>query len=128
MLDSSVLYIVLTAILLILTSALVTVIRAKTNIFHGDGGNDGLARARRGYETMLQFSVPFLALMIVFDLTGGGPVWIMWLSIVFLVTRLSHIAYMYKFDGLHPLRGIGTFGSHGVNAVLVVLLLMGHMG
>ena len=70
--------------------------------------------------------VPFLALVIAYHLTGGPAAWIMWLSIAFLVTRLSHLVYMYKFDGLHPLRAIGTFGSHGVNVVLVVLLLIGY--
>lgn len=77
MLDFSDLYIVLTGILLILTSAFVTVTRAKTGILHGDGGNDSLARARRAHYTMLEFGVPFLALVIAYDLTGGSADWIM---------------------------------------------------
>ena len=52
-LAESALYIALLGILLTLTSAFVTILRGKTGILFGDGGNDSLARARRAHTTVL---------------------------------------------------------------------------
>ena len=123
-LAESALYIALLGILLTLTSAYVTILRGKTGILFGDGGNDTLARARRAHTTVLEFGVTFLLLMIAYELLGGSATWIMWLAIAFIITRLIHVLYQFKFDGLHFTRAIGTFGSHIVNIIFVVLILV----
>ncbi len=128
MLTHSVLYIALTGALIMLTSIYITVLRAKTNILHGDGGNDALVRARRSHTAMIEFGLPFLVLMIAYDVTGGSAAWIMWLGIAFLVTRLSHLLYFYRFGGLHLTRAAGTVGTHAVNGILVVLILIAALG
>ena len=124
LLEESALYIALLGILLTLTSAFVTITRGKTGILFGDGGNDSLARARRAHTTVLEFGVTFLLLLISYELLGGSATWIMWLGIAFIVTRLFHVLYMFKFDGTHFTRAIGTLGSHIVNIILVGLILV----
>ena len=128
MLTHSVLYIALTGALIMLTSIYITVLRAKTSILHGDGDNDALARARRSHTAMIEFGVPFLVLVIAYDVTGGSAAWVMWLGIAFLVTRLSHLLYFYRFAGLHPTRAVGTVGTHAVNVILIVLILIEALG
>ena len=98
--------------------------RFKTDTPFNDGGHNSLIRARRGHLTALEFSVPFLILLAVFELLGGSAPWIIGLGIAFLVTRLAHVLFMYRFDGRHFTRGIGTGGSHAVNIILVVMILM----
>ena len=124
MLTTSVLFIALTGALIVMTSIYITVLRAKTNVLHGDGGNDALARARRSHTAMIEFGLPFLALLVAYDVTVGSSAWVMWLGIAFLVTRLSHLLYFYRFEGLHVTRAVGTVGTHAVNVILIVLLLI----
>jgi len=128
MLTHSVLYIALTGALIMLTSIYITVLRAKTSILHGDGDNDALARARRSHTAMIEFGVPFLALLVAYDVTAGSAAWVMWLGIAFLVTRLSHLLYFYRFAGMHVTRAVGAVGTHAVNGILVVLLLIEALG
>ena len=123
-LAESAIFIAVLGILLTITSAFVTITRGKTGILFGDGGNDSLARARRAHTTVFEFGVTFLLLLIAYEVLGGSATWILWLGIAFIITRLFHVLYMFKFDGLHFTRAIGTFGSHIVNIILVVLILV----
>ena len=76
--------------------------RAVTDIFFDDGGNQDLARARRAHSTILQFSVIFLVALTVYEMAGAPKHWIIPICLVFFLGRLLHAYGMLKLGPKTP--------------------------
>jgi uncharacterized membrane protein YecN with MAPEG domain len=103
----SVLIIALLGIIITLFSLNVTRVRAVTDIFLGDGGNESLASAIRAHYTILQFSLIFLVALTVYEMAGAPKEWIVPIGLVFILGRLMHAYGMLKLEPKNPMRAIG---------------------
>jgi uncharacterized protein len=126
MLEHSAPYVAILAILITVLAMRVSVVRARTQILWGEGSppNETLQRARRAHNTVMEFSVPFLTVLVAYDLVGGNGTWIMWLAIAFIVGRVLHAFGMYFLGPMNVGRASGAALSSLSTLAVAILLLV----
>jgi hypothetical protein len=116
-------YIALTVLAITALSIYVSVRRARTRIWFGDGDDVPLARARRAHYTLLEFGVIFLVALLTFELTGGDKAWIHPLGILFLAGRWLHVMSALFMPPANLARLCGVLASHAATLAVCALLL-----
>lgn len=117
-------YVAILGIAISLLSAYVSVQRGKLKIWFDDGGSNALARARRAHYTVFEFSMPFLLLLVTYELLGGAKGWIHPLGIVFLVARAMHAVAALFLGEVSAARGLGMLISHACSLIVAARILM----
>jgi uncharacterized protein len=105
-------------------SAVVVYIRFKTKIMYGDGGNMTLIRSRAVHFNLLENGIPFLILLISFDILGGSRNNIIGVGSIFILARLIHAISTYWLRPDHLFRAIGYSISHLAQVYLMVKIWM----
>jgi len=82
-----------------------------------------LIRARRGFNAMLQYSAPFLFVLVPYELMGGDKLWIHALGTIFLLGRVSHVASALFLTPKSLARAVGALVSHACTLLLCVRIL-----
>jgi len=118
------LYAALCAIIVLALALRIMVMRWQTKIGIGDGGDSRLARAIRIHGNAIEYVPIALILMLVAELGGARPALLHGCGVVFVVARIGHAMGLRRTAGLSIGRGIGTTGTVGVIAVLVVVDLL----
>lgn len=116
-------YVALTVLAVTALSLYVSVQRARTKIWFGEGNDVTLARARRAHYTLLEFSVVFLVALVTFELAGGDKSWIHPLGILFLFGRWLHVMSALFLPPANWARFGGALASHVATLAACVLLL-----
>ena len=117
-------YVAVLGIAISLLSFYVSIQRGKLKIWFDDGGNLALARARRAHYTVFEFSVPFLLLLVTYELMGGAKTWIHPVGLVFLAARAMHVFAALFLGQVSAARGLGMLISHACSVILAVRILM----
>jgi uncharacterized membrane protein YecN with MAPEG domain len=115
------LYAGLLALLLVLTSVLVTVGRVKHKVSIGDGGNKDMLLRIRVQGNLIEYAPTALILMGLLELGGTAPWALHVLGLIFLVGRIMHAWTIRRTDVPRPGRGIGVTAGWIVIAVSGVL-------
>ncbi|MFO1033921.1 MAG: MAPEG family protein [Hyphomicrobiales bacterium] len=98
-------------------SAHVSMLRAKTNISIGDGGNTSLALRIRRHGNFIENVPMALLLMALAELLGTGSLWLHAAGLLLLVGRLFHALGLNVTQPASPLRIAG--GSMTTLATLI---------
>jgi uncharacterized membrane protein YecN with MAPEG domain len=102
-------------------------LRARTKIFHGDGGNEPLMRRMRAQANFVE-NVPLVLILIAaIELTGKGGTWLAVVGSVFMLGRVLHPIGMDS-PKLNALRGIGAGATMLITlglAIVAVLIALG---
>ncbi|OUR79444.1 hypothetical protein A9Q83_03295 [Alphaproteobacteria bacterium 46_93_T64] len=99
------------------------IMRAKSKVSWGDGGNLSLQRAIRAHGNLIEYMPIFLILLVILENSGTSAGWLHILGAVFLGGRLVSIIYFWisqKFS----LRVIALWGAVLPIVAGSVLLLM----
>lgn len=115
---------VFAALLILLVTVLsinVSACRIRLRISLGDGGNKKMRRAIRCHANCLEHAVPFVLLLMFFELGGATPTEIMWLGGLFVGCRLLHV--MGMLGGGFRLRQLGATGSLALEIVAAFAIL-----
>jgi len=82
-------------------------LRAKTQILHGDGGNEALIRRMRAQSNFVE-NVPLVLILIgAIEVTGKGGQWLAIVGAVFMLARVLHPIGMDN-PKVNALRGAGA--------------------
>ncbi len=94
--------------------------RTKEKVSVGDGGNEFVIRRMRAHSNFVEFTPIVIILIGAIEFSKGSntPAWLMWLAIIFIVSRIAHALGM---DG-------GKFGvgrSVGTLTTMLTTLILG---
>ncbi|MBS0480147.1 MAG: MAPEG family protein [Proteobacteria bacterium] len=95
----------------------VTQVRAKNNVWLGDGGHEPVLARTRAHLNFVEYAPFVLILIALIELARGSSVWLWVLGVAFIVARLCHALGMDP-NGPYILRRIGAMTT------LVVLLAL----
>ncbi len=85
--------------------------RGKTGISVGDGGNVSMLEAMRRHANAVEYVPLALILLAALELNGAGSTFLHVLGIVLVISRIAH-AIGLKADHIgHPLRAVGAGGT-----------------
>ncbi len=105
-----------TAVIAVFLILLVTVLsiyvsacRMRLRISLGDGGNKVMRRAIRTHANALEHAIPFVLLLMFFELNGGTAQEVLWIGGLFLACRIMHVWGMLR--GPLRMRQLGATGS-----------------
>lgn len=96
-------------LLVTILSIYVSACRIRLRISMGDGGNKVMRRAIRTHANSLEHAIPFVLLLMFYELNGGTGREVLWLGGLFLGFRLMHVSGM--LGGPFRLRQLGATGS-----------------
>lgn len=112
------LYFGLFGFVFVVLSIHVVVVRARTGIHHGDGGNLALNRAIRSHANYAEY-VPVILMMVAFAEAGGAPsAAIHWLLAPLFVARLMHPIGMRQ-----PIASISQYAWRATSTTITWLVL-----
>lgn len=103
-------------------------VRGKTKVSIGDGGNDALIRSMRAHANFVE-NAPFVLILIgLIEFTAGTSTWLWIASVAFLLARIAHPLGM---AGMRGGRAGGTLATFALllglgGYALALPLLAGH--
>lgn len=124
MLANSGSFIVILSAMMAIFSAVVVFLRFKTKIMYGDGGNMLLIRARAVHFNILENGIPFLILLMAFEIMGGNETCIIYVGSIFVVARILHAVTTYWLKPEHLLRALSYSISHLAQIYLMIKLCL----
>lgn len=117
------LYTALSALLVLLLAGRVSVLRYRTRIGIGSGGNEELARRMRVHANALENLPLALLLMLVLELGQARPLVVHGLGIALLAGRILHAVGYSRTAGASPGRFLGTLLTWLVLLAAALLVL-----
>ena len=89
----------------------VGLVRVRTGIGIGDGGEEALALKMRRHGNLIE-NAPIFLILLAFVELAGSPVWlVVTLGTTFVMARFAHAAALSRTAGPHPLRPVGALGT-----------------
>ena len=110
-------------LLLLALAANVSRLRMVKGVSLGDGGHKGLHKAIRAHANALEYTVPFMGLLVVWELSGAGQTEVLLAGAAFLFVRLIH-AWGMLGRGRFMLRRAGAALTYLLGVGLVVGVLV----
>ncbi|MCH1920544.1 MAPEG family protein [Shewanella sp. A3A] len=102
------LYAGLTGLLLLVLSAFVVAVRAKTKVGIGDGQQPALVAAMRAQGNLIEYAPLVLLLLVMAEAAHLNAMWLHIIGVVWLVGRMLHAFGMIVAQGnVHPGRLVG---------------------
>jgi uncharacterized protein len=111
-------YAAIAAVMVIILSAHVSMMRAATNTSILDGGNTDLALRIRRHGNFIENAPLTLILMLVAELDGVSHMWIHAAGVLLVAGRVLH-AVGLRADAATPLRIAGGLGSLVANLLMI---------
>lgn len=105
-------------------SAEVTKLRAKYQIFMGDGKRLDLLKATRIHGNFSEYAPITLFLLLLTELIGGRPWMIHTLSVTFVIARILHLIGLRKTEGPSIHRFLGSVLTWVVISILSIFCLI----
>jgi len=116
-------YAALLALLVVILAVRVMLLRRKTSIGLGDGGNRTLACAVRAHGNAVEYAPLALILLLVLELNQTQPLWLHAFGIVLVLGRVAHAAGLSATPGMSAGRAIGAALTLLVLLVMALLLI-----
>lgn len=114
------------ALLFIVLTVRVSILRQSEDVSLGTGGSDRLERAVRAQGNFVESAPLVLLLLILLEITGGAGSWIPALAAAYFGARLVHaVGLSFAVDLLRALGAIGTLLVVLTAAVLLAIRLTG---
>lgn len=117
-------YAALVALLYVAFSVYVSVVRGKTGVSTGDGGNPAMLVAIRRHGNFAEYGVLALLLMALAESAGAAPLWLHASGVLLIAGRLVHPFGVGEDGGVFAARVAGmsaTYAAILVPAVAAVL-------
>jgi uncharacterized protein len=111
------LYAALAALILVVLTARVILLRNKLKVLVGDGGHIALERAIRAHGNFIEYVPLGLLLILLCELTGAAAATLHGLGAALIVARLAHAWGLSNSEGVSAGRGVGI--------VLTIFVLIG---
>lgn len=96
--------------------------RGKYKTGLGDGGSPLLLRRIRIHGNLVENAPIFLILLGLTEMSGQWAMFVPWIALAFVVSRLSHALGLAISAGPTPLRFVGVLGTFSAIAGLAALL------
>ena len=107
------------ALIFALLSAHVVMVRVRTEVHHGDGGNLALNRVIRAHGNFAEYVPLSLFLIGLIEAGGGSAILVHWLLLPLLVARLMHPVGMQM-----PVGSFSQYVWRGVSATATWVILV----
>jgi len=97
--------------------------RKSTKVAYGDDGNKELIKAVRAHGNFFEFTVFFIISSFLLEILDAGPIYVLFINIVFLIGRISHAYSMLKEKIIFRMVGMmATLISYAVNCIYLLYL------
>lgn len=98
---------------LLLLALIVPIIKGRRGlkVGIGDGGHRSLQQAVRAHGNATEFIPIFLILLFLFEINGGGKMFLHIAGVGFVLVRISHAIGLHKSIGVTVWRMIGVLGT-----------------
>jgi len=119
----SILFTIIFIIFYLILTIITIKARKSTKVAYGDDGNKELIKAVRAHGNFFEFTVFFIISSFLLEILDAGPIYVLFINIVFLIGRISHAYSMLKEKILFRMIGMmATLISYAVNCIYLLYL------
>ena len=119
----SILFTIIFIIFYLILTIITIKARKSTKVVYGDDGNKELIKAVRAHGNFFEFTVFFIISSFLLEILDAGPIYVLFINIVFLIGRISHAYSMLKEKIIFRMVGmIATLISYAVNCIYLLYL------
>lgn len=104
----------LLALIYVYLSIGVIKLRIKHRVGIGDGGEEVLGKAIRVHGNFAEYVPLAIVLLAIFEIRGGGAMWVHLVGILLVVSRLLHVIGLSKSIGTSAQRKSGMLITFGI--------------
>ena len=119
----SILFTIIFIIFYLILTIITIKARKSTKVAYGDDGNKELIKAVRAHGNFFEFTVFFIISSFLLEILDAGPIYVLFINIVFLIGRISHAYSMLKEKIIFRMVGMmATLISYAVNSIYLLYL------
>ena len=119
----SILFTIIFIIFYLILTIITIKVRKSTKVAYGDDGNKELIKAVRAHGNFFEFTVFFIISSFLLEILDAGPIYVLFINIVFLIGRISHAYSMLKEKIIFRMVGMmATLISYAVNCIYLLYL------
>jgi len=119
----SILFTIIFIIFYLILTIITIKARKSTKVVYGDDGNKELIKAVRAHGNFFEFTVFFIISSFLLEILDAGPIYVLFINIVFLIGRISHAYSMLKEKIIFRMVGMmATLISYAVNCIYLLYL------
>jgi len=119
----SILFTIIFIIFYLILTIITIKARKSTKVAYGDDGNKKLIKAVRAHGNFFEFTVFFIISSFLLEILDAGPIYVLFINIVFLIGRISHAYSMLKEKIIFKMVGMmATLISYAVNYIYLLYL------
>jgi len=119
----SILFTIIFIIFYLILTIITIKARKSTKVAYGDDGNKELIKAVRAHGNFFEFTVFFIISSFLLEILDAGPIYVLFINIVFLIGRISHAYSMLKEKIIFRMVGMmATLISYAVNCIYLIYL------
>jgi uncharacterized membrane protein YecN with MAPEG domain len=119
----SILFTIIFIIFYLILTIITIKARKSTKVAYGDDGNKELIKAVRAHGNFFEFTVFFIISSFLLEILDAGPIYVLFINIVFLIGRISHAYSMLKEKIIFRMIGMmATLISYAVNCIYLLYL------
>jgi len=119
----SILFTIIFIIFYLILTIITIKARKSTKVAYGDEGNKELIKAVRAHGNFFEFTVFFIISSFLLEILDAGPIYVLFINIVFLIGRISHAYSMLKEKIIFRMVGMmATLISYAVNCIYLLYL------
>ena len=119
----SILFTIIFIIFYLILTIITIKARKSTKVAYGDYGNKELIKAVRAHGNFFEFTVFFIISSFLLEILDAGPIYVLFINIVFLIGRISHAYSMLKEKIIFRMVGMmATLISYAVNCIYLLYL------
>ena len=119
----SILFTIIFTIFYLILTIITIKARKSTKVAYGDDGNKELIKAVRAHGNFFEFTVFFIISSFLLEILDAGPIYVLFINIVFLIGRISHAYSMLKEKIIFRMVGMmATLISYAVNCIYLSLI------